>query len=114
MSAIAKSQINRKKYSCDNCDYHTYNKYDYEKHINTNKHLSNVLAMSAITKTQKSPKKHFLCINCNREYKDNSGLWRHKKKCNSKCNGTEPTQTSFNDKDKLIDFLIKEHSDIKI
>jgi hypothetical protein len=25
---------------------------------------------------------NFVCKNCNKKYKDNSGLWRHKKKCN--------------------------------
>lgn len=41
--AIAK---NRKNYECKNCDYITCNKYDFDKHTKTNKHLFNDLAMS--------------------------------------------------------------------
>jgi hypothetical protein len=111
MLAIAKSQKNRYKYLCEVCDYSTYNKFDFDKHINTIKHTNNVSAMSAISKSQKSQKNKFICLCCNKEYKDNSGLWRHKKKCNDEqLNKTCDVPT---DKDKLIDYLIHEHTELK-
>ena len=39
--------------------------------------------------SQKSQEKKFICQNCNKSYKDNSGLWRHKKKCCIKENNEE-------------------------
>ena len=85
MLAIAKSQKCRNIYECKLCDYNTYNKYDYEKHTNTIKHKNHFLAMkidkSAINLSQKSQDHKHSCNNCNKEYKDYSGLWRHKKKC---------------------------------
>jgi hypothetical protein len=115
MLAIAKSPKNRKKYFCKKCDYFTYNKYDFDKHNNTIKHFGNDLAISAIAKSEKSQKNKFICPICNKQYKDNSGLWRHKKKCN---NGDQhlnkvDEEPQPADKDKLIDYLIHEHTELK-
>jgi uncharacterized C2H2 Zn-finger protein len=66
-------------FSCKKCDYTTCNKKDYSKHINTNKHKINENQCLAI---QKSPKIPTYECSCGKVYKDNSGLWRHKKKCN--------------------------------
>jgi len=83
--SIAKSQENRNKYFCERCDYNTFNKYDFKKHVNTIKHRNQVLAMGScdlsINLGKKSQDDNFVCFNCNKTYKDNSGLWRHKKKC---------------------------------
>ena len=46
MLSIAKSQKNRKIYECKVCDYNTYNKYDFDKHNKTAKHITCSLAMS--------------------------------------------------------------------
>jgi hypothetical protein len=84
MTAIAKIAKNRKMYECKKCDYITCNKYDFDKHNKTNKHLLTDLAMSngdlAINLSQKSQENNFVCQFCNKKYKDNSGLWKHKSK----------------------------------
>ena len=102
---------NRKSYECKFCDYNTSNKSDYEKHIQTIKHKTNSLAINvndlAINLSQKSQNNLFTCQNCNKTYKDNSGLWKHKKKC---CNKTNDTNTINKD---LIMLLIKENSEFK-
>ena len=71
-------------YECKKCDYITCNKYDFDKHNKTNKHLLTDLAMSngdlAINLSQKSQENNFVCQFCNKKYKDNSGLWKHKSK----------------------------------
>ena len=68
------SQKNLLKYYCSFCDFLTYNKNDYNRHIKTNKHLINT---DSIIK----PEKKFLCETCLKVYKERTGLWRHKKKC---------------------------------
>jgi hypothetical protein len=64
-------------FSCEKCDYHTSKKCNYDDHLLTAKHQS---AMFSNQKTANSSSK-FMCPNCSKIYKDNSGLWRHKKKC---------------------------------
>ncbi len=133
MLSIAKSQKNRKNYECKICDYTTCNKYDFDKHTKTIKHINSSLAMSnanlAIDLSQKSQEKCFECQNCGKKYKDNSGLWRHK--TNSNCiktienNETENNEAENNEiennefikntdnKDDLINYLIKENQEFK-
>lgn len=75
-------------YSCEKCAFNTCNKNDYERHTQTNKHNSNVFQSKKLKKTQPT---HFEC-DCGKIYKDNSGLWRHKKICNYE----EPTINNEN------------------
>jgi len=78
---VAKNRIN---YECKNCDYFTHNKTDYTKHCKTNKHKNAILAtkinLLATEKSQKSQENSFSC-DCGKNYKDKSGLWRHRKQC---------------------------------
>jgi len=112
MLAIKKSPKNRKTYVCKKCDYDTCNKYDFVKHNNTEKHISNNLSIIdndfSINLSQKSQKHNYMCSICNKVYKDNSGLWRHKKKCKEEIIESIPAI----DKD-LIMLLIKENSELK-
>ena len=66
------------QFTCKSCDFFTCNKKDFNRHIKTKKHISNVSQWFSTEKTQKTP---YQC-SCGRLYKDNSGLWRHKKRCN--------------------------------
>jgi hypothetical protein len=116
---IEKSQEIATFFECKNCDYITANKYDYSKHLKTIKHKLAILAISAtklaIKKSQKSQDHIFRCFNCNKSYKDNSGLWRHKKKCDLNNDLDETPQkidTKHNDKDQLIIMLIKQNSEL--
>ena len=88
MLAIKKSQKiakNRNIYECKICDYNTCNKYDFNKHIKTIKHKECELSIKsndlAMFLPQKSQESKFTCQNCDKKYKDYSGLWRHKKIC---------------------------------
>jgi hypothetical protein len=112
MLAINKSPKNRKTYVCKKCDYVTCNKYDFIKHNNTEKHISNNLSIIvndfSINLSQKSQKPNYMCSICNKVYKDNSGLWRHKKKCKEDTDYSIPCI----DKD-LIMLLMKENSELK-
>jgi hypothetical protein len=65
-------------------------------------------------KSQKSQEKNFDCKICNKNYKDYSGLWRHKKKCNNTNIVEEkPFDTNDTNNKELINYLIKENQEFK-
>ena len=68
------------KYNCSCCDFITNNKKDYNRHYLTSKHLNN---SKLITNNKEILKKtpFFICCCCGNEYKYQSGLCAHKKKC---------------------------------
>ena len=65
------------KYYCENCDYGTSKKSSYDDHLLSAKHNKSMVSHQILPKLCSK----YICQNCNKEYKDNSGLWRHKKKC---------------------------------
>ena len=98
------------KYECKTCDFNTCNKKDYNRHTLTKKHMINVSQSFSPENTQK-PK--YECI-CGKIYKENSGLWRHKKVCNIENETKEQIEEQIEDKnDKLIEYLMKENKEIK-
>jgi uncharacterized C2H2 Zn-finger protein len=66
-------------FSCKKCDLITYNKKDYNRHLETQKHLATT-GCKMQSKNKDFLIKHYIC-NCGKQYKENSGLWRHKKIC---------------------------------
>jgi hypothetical protein len=62
-------------------------------------------------KTQKNP---YEC-NCGKTYKDNSGLWRHKKKCTKEELYNEDTEKSneIQEMKEFMKYLMKENSEMK-
>ena len=102
MKNIAK---NRKEYWCEKCDYVTCNKYDYKKHCETIKHKNAISAMAIDNLSQDLSQKtqHLFKCECGKTYRDNSGLWRHKKKCNN------PTEITT----ELVLQLIKDNRDMQ-
>ena len=71
-----KPQKTPKDFCCNICDFISFNKKDYERHLATDKHkmLTNV-----DKKTPKNPKP-FQC-ECGKQYKHRQSLSVHKKKC---------------------------------
>ena len=99
------------QFCCEKCDYLTCSKKDYNKHINTIKHNSNVFQSQNPKKSQKIPTLECLC---GKKYKDHSGLWRHKKKCSLINNENQDNNESDPDKNEdLINYLIKENQEFK-
>jgi len=66
-------------YKCNSCDYVTCSKKDYTKHVMTRKHKS-----ATNQQPNSNQKILYVCDHCNKEYRDRSGLWRHKQKCEHK------------------------------
>ncbi len=100
------------KFYCGICDYGTCRKSNYSEHILTSKHKKRSngnLCQSISSKNQQTLK--YSCQFCGKEYNDNSGLWKHKQKCNL---SSTTTITSNEPSDKeLIMILIKENSELK-
>jgi hypothetical protein len=66
------------QFNCKTCDYITNNKFDYNKHLLTLKHINNNNDNENSQKLAKIAKT--ICV-CGKEYKYASGLSAHKKKC---------------------------------
>jgi hypothetical protein len=111
------NQKNSKKllnYSCEICDFNTSNKNDFNRHLQTKKHKINDFQCFSMENTQKNS---FSC-KCGKIYKDNSGLWRHKQKCNyHEENNVEEVNEFTNNNEptdkEIIMLLIKENIEFK-
>ena len=71
-------------YSCIKCNYKTSKKFNYDEHLLTIKHQKSMARNenpANPANPAKSSDNNFVCLTCNKVYKDNSGLWRHKKNC---------------------------------
>ena len=101
------------KYYCENCDYGTSKKSSYDDHLLSAKHNKSMVSHQILPKLCSK----YICQNCNKEYKDNSGLWKHKKVCNFtelqiEIKEPEPEPLESN-KDELINYLMKENQEFK-
>ncbi len=102
---------NINKFVCEICDYRTSKKSSFVNHNNSIKHKNNELATSdndVMPKLCLSAK--YQCKNCDKNFNDRTGLWRHNKKCI--LNKDDKKEQTI-DKDQLIMMLIKENSDFK-
>jgi hypothetical protein len=65
-----------KEFICDKCDFKCFKPSDYKRHLGTAKHKRIKMDKSGINET-------YDCI-CGKKYEYQSGLCKHKKKCNYK------------------------------
>ena len=93
VAKVAKSSNTIHKFYCECCDYTTSRKNNYDKHLLTKKHVSNV--SKSVSKVKQKVANKFLCIACGVNFKSRSSLWRHKKKCaGEKCPKVENEEKS--------------------
>jgi hypothetical protein len=59
-------------FECKSCDYVTNKKGNYDKHLLTRKHKSSNMEKTIVC---------FHCKICSKEYKTQSGMWKHEKTC---------------------------------
>ena len=71
---VQKVQTN---YNCELCDYNTSRPSQYARHLTTSKHLN----LQNINKSELKGSDEFSCNNCQKKYKERTGLWKHKKTC---------------------------------
>lgn len=97
---IKKGAPNAVKYICKKCNFECSKKSNYEKHIMTAKHKSEKVGNTVSV---------YQCEECEKQFKTNSGLWKHKKKCIVVQNPSmeENTSNQFL-KDEIIERLVKE------
>jgi GIY-YIG catalytic domain len=100
-----------KYYICYQCNLKTQNKKDFNKHINTKKHLTKILKAQQISNSKK-----YTCL-CGKSYKSYSGLWKHKKLCSYKDTNYNSDKTIFainkNEQLQTINYLVKENLEFK-
>ena len=96
------TQITPTKYECNVCSIICHKLSDWNRHVLTKKHKINISGgKSQIT---------FTC-ECGNIYKERTGLWRHKKKCN--INNTNSSNTNSSSNSNLAETLeINESSEI--
>ncbi len=95
--ATEKMTKNDKYYSCDFCDFKTCKKTNFDLHLQTQKHLRN---SSATFSNNLATEKMIKCDKCKKTYNDRTGLWRHKKICNSQ----QKIENEKNEKNENTDF----------
>ena len=78
-SKILEVSSEKKYYECKICDYKSSRKSSIDNHNKSKMHNLNVLNGSCIILNQNYA--NFCCKNCNKAYKNRSGLWYHTKKC---------------------------------
>ena len=96
------------KFHCKNCDYSTSKKSNYNNHLRSAKHTKSMFSNDI----KPFLSSRFMCHKCSKEYKDNSGLWRHKKTCN-KVNTENKENTEEQDVNKLVTYLMQENAEFK-
>ena len=108
---------NIEKYYCKYCDYGTSKKSSFNNHSLSTKHIKSIKVNALETFGNEIMPKlcsiKYTCEKCNKEFKNRSGLWKHKQKCVEKIE--QPEEIKLNepsDKD-LIMLLIKENSELK-
>ena len=115
MDSNEKMPENAEKLECKLCDFKCSKQSNYKKHLLTRKHqkkeISNDLAIISNEKMPKNAETNIkiVCELCKKSYKDNSGLWRHKKKCK----GEEKKEEEPKKDNDLVLLLLKENQDFK-
>ena len=95
---------NIKFFNCENCDFICSKLGDYKRHILSGKHLKSTIS----TKKTSEHK----CDNCNKTYKERTGLWKHKKKClENKNDIIDETNPSMKYMIDIIDTLVQQNKE---
>jgi hypothetical protein len=72
------------EFTCETCDYKCSNKFNYNKHLATRKHMETNLT------NEMSQKVAYTCANCNNTYKHQSSLCKHKRTCTTPAVVSQP------------------------
>jgi len=99
------------KYFCSLCNFKCYQKCDWDRHILRKKHIANESNQNSLNENMSFD---FACI-CGKQFKTNSGLWKHQSKGACSTNQIKNNHSTDNDinNTKLIEYLMKENKEIK-
>ena len=99
------------KFYCNYCAYETSKKSSYDNHKLSLKHNKMVNGNKIETIGNKiMPKlcsQKYTCENCEKEFKNRSGLWKHKKKCSFLNNEEEQEEDKNNDTQALTKLVLE-------
>jgi hypothetical protein len=118
METVGKEQKSKKyisEYYCEKCDFKCCKKFNWDRHLTTSKHLDDHFGKEK--KEQKEQKEQNYACGCGKIYSNASGLWKHKKKCNSlekidvNDQQTE-NKLSITDKDDIILMILKQNAQL--
>jgi len=109
------------KYYCNFCYYGTSRKCNYDSHINSLKHHKNIKTETFGNQNQQnqhnqqkfSESNQYMCEKCNKNFKNRSGLWKHKKKCEINHADVSFNINTIEEQKELIQYLMKESSEFK-
>jgi hypothetical protein len=102
-------QNSAENFHCETCDFTTSKKSHYDNHLLTLKHKNSAKFRKNVCQNEKT----YEC-SCGRNYKDASGLWRHRKLCIYKEDEkAENIILSTPEPHQLISYLIKENKELK-
>lgn len=101
---IRKGSKNAVKYICKKCNFECSKKSNYEKHIMTSKHKSEKVGNDVSL---------YQCEECEKQFKTNSGLWKHKKKCTVQEPAEEEEPIGSSEDKLLIEQLMKSNNELK-
>jgi hypothetical protein len=94
---------------CESCDYTTCRYSQYIRHTTTLKHIKSTKSTSYQQLSTKKSSESFEC-DCGKTYKERSGLWRHKQKCNIE---NKQILNDTIENGNFMHYLIKENSEFK-
>ena len=80
-------------YECKQCNYNTCRFSQYERHVLTRKHKNQQLSTT--------PKTEYFECDCGKMYKERSGLWKHKKKCEHNINNEQHGEKEPGEKEPI-------------
>ena len=93
---------------CKVCDYYTSRKFNFEKHLLTDKHKTAINGNYEVAKVAHTETYNHTCQYCKQQYKTNSGLWKHIKKC-KQFNKTQMVLNVIKDDKNVQDFLFEQN-----
>jgi hypothetical protein len=104
MSGTNFKQKTSKHFCCEKCQYITDRKSNFLTHLTTAKHFKEMSGNNFKQKTSNT----CICNICNKTYQTSSGLWKHKKVCNT----TETNKEDDITEKELIIMLLKQNSQL--
>jgi len=93
------------KFNCELCDYNTSRLSQYDRHLSTSKHKKAIKKSQLVHELENNI---FTCNNCNKKYKNRSGLWRHNKLCKIIENEIANKNNSSTDNIAMIMTVVKD------
>jgi uncharacterized Zn-finger protein len=104
---LKKIEKNENKYICKTCTYNCCYLSDWNKHINTRKHINSQISTLKEIEELKLIENISSCEYCNKEFKTNAVLWKHKNK--GICIKINYKVT---EKNEIITMLLKQNSEL--